>query len=153
MPVVQSLFYKKPIDEFNHNRNRNVKNTPKGSYNCGGFALGTFSWYMPQYNTWAECETEANYRTYHCIRTMLEEFSDLRIIPHISCLAPDEYAIAFRISSDGDFHYLKRGRNGIWYSKLGSQEKITKHTDEYVFEEHWCDGRYGGPLVLFAKKL
>lgn len=36
-----------PTDPFNFLRNRNVRNTEKITYNCGGYALGTFSWYCP----------------------------------------------------------------------------------------------------------
>ena len=36
-----------PTDPFNFLRNRNVRNTEKRTYNCGGYALDTFSWYCP----------------------------------------------------------------------------------------------------------
>lgn len=154
MPVIRAGWFQEiPTDEFNHNRNRNIKNTDKKTYNCGGFALNTFSWYIPCYETGFWTEAEAQLRTYYCINTMLAEFSDLRLIGDVRELHADEYAVVFRISSDGDFHYLKRGRNGKWYSKLGSLTKITVHNDDYVFNEYWCDGRYDGPVVLFAKKL
>lgn len=35
-------------DEFNLSNKRNVRNTPRRTYNCGGFALGCFSWYCPR---------------------------------------------------------------------------------------------------------
>ena len=34
-------------DPFNKNNNRNLRNTPRRHFNCGGYALGTFSWYCP----------------------------------------------------------------------------------------------------------
>ena len=34
-------------DPFNKNNKRNVRNTERNTYNCGGYALGTFSWYCP----------------------------------------------------------------------------------------------------------
>ena len=34
-------------DPFNHNGKRNRSNTDTDDYNCGGFALGTYSWYAP----------------------------------------------------------------------------------------------------------
>ena len=34
-------------DPFNTLGLRNINNTIKRYYNCGGYALGTFSWYWP----------------------------------------------------------------------------------------------------------
>ena len=31
-------------DDLNLNKTRNVKNTDIDDYNCGGYALGTYSW-------------------------------------------------------------------------------------------------------------
>ena len=37
-------------DYLNRERKRNRDNTNLCSYNCGGFALGTYSWYLPYYD-------------------------------------------------------------------------------------------------------
>lgn len=50
---------------------------------------------------------------------MIAVFPSMRVISSFAELAPDEYAILFRLSHDGDFHYLKRGGNGVWYQKCG----------------------------------
>ena len=34
-------------DFFNERQTRNEENTEKKDYNCGGYALRTFSWYLP----------------------------------------------------------------------------------------------------------
>ena len=34
-------------DYFNEKQTRNEENTEKKDYNCGGYALKTFSWYLP----------------------------------------------------------------------------------------------------------
>ena len=34
-------------DFFNENQTRNEQNTNQSEYNCGGYALKTFSWYTP----------------------------------------------------------------------------------------------------------
>ena len=41
-PDSQELF----PDLFNRNGERNAFNTDQWYYNCGGYALGTFSWYL-----------------------------------------------------------------------------------------------------------
>lgn len=38
-------------DPSNSEHTRNAGNTPVDDYNCGGFALGTFSWFMPYYSS------------------------------------------------------------------------------------------------------
>ena len=62
----------------------------------------------------------------------------------------DEYPILFRHSSDGDFHYLRRGRNGIWYHKRGRTKEIDIMPKRLIFKV-WCH-RYDGPIVIMAKK-
>ena len=40
----ENKFYE---DEYNVNGKRNRKNTEREDYNCGGYALQTFSWILP----------------------------------------------------------------------------------------------------------
>lgn len=145
-------------DILNSNRNRNIRNTSKLDYNCGGYALGTFNWYMPfldeeshislEFGSYEEAAT----LTSHCVKCMLIEFRErnLRLIPSLDCLEENEYAFAFRIASDGDFHYVRRHTSGKWFHKQGAGSIIYQMTKEEVFSESWCNGRYDGPLVLFA---
>lgn len=104
-------------DEFNLS---NKRNTPRRTYNCGGFALGCFSWYCPRedffqyaFNDYAE----ALAKTLYSMKCMLADFADLRVISSLDEVEENEYPILFRHSSDGDFHYVKRGQNGVWYHK------------------------------------
>lgn len=69
-------------DEFNLSNKRNVRNTPRRTYNCGGFALGCFSWYCPRgdffqyaFNDYAE----ALAKTLYSMKCMLADFADLRV--------------------------------------------------------------------------
>ena len=147
-------------DGFNKNKGRNVGNTNRHAFNCGGYALGTFSWYCPYTEEedgengfgwgWDSYE-EVVEVTEHCTEQMLKDFSDLRVINSLSELNKTEYAIAFRVSSDGDFHYVKRGFNGQWYHKRGSCPSIETMTAREVFRTAWCL-KYNGPIVLFAKQ-
>jgi hypothetical protein len=151
-------------DFFNKLGIRNAQNTRTWEYNCGGYALNTFSWYCPhnETNRYYSSYNERGMKktTQNAVAFMLAEFSDLRVIKDIKELAQDEYAIAFRIggvNGTHDFHFMKRAKNGRWYHKAGGLniESIKK---EEVFSEEWktgwfCKNLYRGELVLFAKKF
>lgn len=145
-------------DPFNKRNNRNGFNTERRDYNCGGFALGTFSWYIPcpdddWYGYLGEelNEEEMDWVTGLCIDKMLADFADLRLIGNLNEVHADEYAIAFKVSSDGDFHYCRQFHGRLWYHKPGGMmvESITEYE---VLNTDWRHGRYDGELVLFAKK-
>ena len=144
-------------DLFNRNGTRNEKNTKEGTYNCGGYALGTFSWYLPHSeDVWdgmfAHWDVEKIERiTAECVEQMLKDFSDLRVISDLREVKRSEYAIAFRVSADGDFHYARHSRFQTWKHKQGAWW-IGTMTRKEVLTTNWCGGRYNGPLVLFAKK-
>lgn len=143
-------------DLFNANRQRNARNTNRFDYNCGGYALGIFAWYLPSYSSdvwgcWEDWDDEEMQDiTEEAIEVMLHDFTDLRLITALNEVRHDEYAIAFRISSDGDFHYIKQERSRMWTHKCGAGI-IRTMTRWEVFNTHW-DDRYDGPIVLFAKK-
>ena len=146
-------------DPFNRNNSRNLKNTSRETYNCAGYALGTFSWYLPipneddpcEYNWGSEEEIERNALSFMFVRQILRDFHDIRLIPAIECVRHDEYAIAFRVGND-DFHFIKQGKNGIWYEKRGGLPTIFRMTEREVFNTEWNRGRYNGPIFLFAKR-
>lgn len=145
-------------DLYNRNGLRNVRNTVRYTYNCGGYALGTFSWYLPYESdrygfVWGHHLTtrRMNTITDQCVEFMLRDFPDLRVIDSVADLQKDEYAIAFRLSNDGDFHYIKRNRNGLWTHKRGASAKIWVMPKDEVLNSVWCD-RYDGKIVLLAKK-
>ena len=62
----------------------------------------------------------------------------------------NEYAIAYRISSDGDFHFMKKARTR-WHHKRGSMSTILTESEDNVLNSIWCD-RYDGPIVLMAMR-
>lgn len=148
-------------DILNKNKERNIKNSNKWDYNCAGYALGTFSWYCPYEKDTRSffdfiipprlTEEEMEKRTKNYIEQMLNDFDDLRIIDNLRELRFNEYAIAFRVSPDDDFHYVKRTRGGLWYHKRGNTPFIERMKKSEVFSDCWCE-RYTGRLVLFAKK-
>ena len=149
-------------DPFNKNNNRNLKNTQRHTFNCGGYALGTFSWYCPHDEEDEDCFWGYNYgfrnreeawtKTMFAVSKMVLDFGGkLRMIKTMEQLHRDERVVAFRLSSDGDFHYVRREANGRWYHKQGRSPDIRPMTKAEVFSDCWCY-RYNGPLVLLAIK-
>lgn len=149
-------------DPFNKNNRRNVRNTPKRNYNCGGYALETFSWYCPHseeddeflwgYDYSFGTQEEAWVKTMYAVSKMILDFEgNLRMIKSLKQLHKGtERVVAFRLSSDGDFHYIKKTLSG-WRHKCGASSDI-RHMSEYeVFHTKW-NGRYDGPIVLLAIK-
>lgn len=145
-------------DPFNENNFRNVDNTSKFLYNCAGFALETFSWYLPTEVEWY-CSINLRRltskaikkRTGKAVLQMLLDFPDMRIIHSLNELESEEYAIAFRFAPNRDFHYMKRIEENHWVHKMGSSSYIYEVEDCDVFSEEWY-GKYTGPIILFAKR-
>jgi hypothetical protein len=153
-------------DPFNKLNNRSMKNTKRNTFNCGGYALGTFSWYCPhnpedeKFDSWYgrcydygfENREEAWTKTMYAVSKMVLDFEGkLRMITDLSQLQKSERVVAFRLSSDGDFHYIKKCSNGRWQHKCGSSFPIHQMTQYEVFNTEWC-GRYDGPVILLAIK-
>lgn len=131
-------------DPMNLSMKRNIRNTPKPSYNCAGYALETFSWYCPypsydvrhDYVTRIGTKEKAIACTQNCVNQMLQDFPTMRVIASPDeAIAKNEYIIAFRLSSDGDFHFLKRNGNGHWFSKMGGLADIDTVKAENVEKE------------------
>ena len=134
-------------DPFNIAKERNTRNTDRGEYNCGGYALGCYSWYCPFSHQVRDFEKNVN--------QILKDFPNVRLIDNIQDLMPNEYMIAFRLSQD-DFHFMKRSKNGVWREKRGSQSEIRIVPKSVVFGEVWSphryDNGYRGEIALFAVK-
>ena len=142
-------------DLFNNERARNIHNTNTRFYNCAGYALGTFSWYCPydDYDPFSFlCDSdELEEITKLTVSHMLKDFEGkLRVISSLEELRKDEYAIAYRVSSDGDFHFMKKARTR-WHHKRGSTRAILTESEDNVLNSIWCD-RYDGPIVLMAMR-
>ena len=120
-------------DPFNIAKERNTKNTNREEYNCGGYALGCYSWYCPFTHQVRDFEKNVN--------QILKDFPNVRLINNTQDLMPNEYMIAFRLSQD-DFHFMKRSKNGVWREKRGSQFKIRVVPKSVVFGEVWSPDRY-----------
>lgn len=145
-------------DLFNTQRKRNINNTKRYLYNCAGYALETFSWYCPNEEDWEYwgydedlSDAEMFAKTFETVQFMLEDFKGhLRLIGSVDEVQENEYAIAYRISSDGDFHFMKKMANG-WHHKRGGSSHIYVEPEYYVLNEIWCN-RYDGPIALMAMR-
>lgn len=158
-----NMFRSNCSDPFNKTNKRTVLNTKRNTYNCGGYALGTFSWYCPHdiadeklfwgYNYGFDTEQEAWIKTMYAVSKMILDFEGrLRMIKSLGQLNKrTERVIAFRLSSDGDFHYIRKCANGCWYHKRGASTPLHRMKQEDVLNSVWC-GRYDGPVILLAMK-
>lgn len=142
-------------------------------FNCGGFALQTYDWYVP--NTWydmddgsftldeiddllerAAIDIENDYNEFH-------KDSFLVQIPHYIAAPIGQEVVAFRLDVQlnldedeytlhhiDDFHFLWRDRNGFWWDKQGGLE-VKAYDDDP--EDDWWNDRYNSSIVWFAKHM
>lgn len=142
--------------------------TNKREYNCGGYALGTFTWYRPypqelsdkffHVDTIIDQVFNGDMSAFvcYCVDYMLADFAGrLRMIQSEEEKQENEYVIAFRVAPN-DFHYMKKGHNNVWYEKMGSSYYINSVKATDVFAEAWheCryDGGYNSEIVLLAMR-
>lgn len=141
-----------------------MRNTPREVYNCAGYALNLFKWYVPTDNweDYREIEQlldDENYNTatliavnYMCENLGYTLVSGWKVFNHGVDYKKYEI-VAFRYEMCGecsDFHYMKIGRNGSWYEKRGHAPKIHQHEYDYAFET-WAH-RYDGPIAFLIKE-
>lgn len=143
---IVSSFY---CDPLNLENTRNVHNMADSyrMYNCAGYALGCFSWYIPFYNLDVDTMEKI---TEVSTNNILGDFPNVRRIYSVEEAGHNEYVIAFRMCRDlWDFHFLLRHPSGRWFHKQGSTH-IKPFPASEVFKPEWA-GRYTGPIVLFAR--
>ena len=131
----------------------------KGDFNCGGFALGTYDWYIPQ--SW-HCIFEDDYDDEEqytqdfdelvtdCTNDILEDFSgQIRLIKREEDANKGEIVVFFRLADD-DFHFILKSGNK-YFQKRGSTPCLEETTKEEVYSNEWND-RYNSRIVIFARK-
>lgn len=147
-------------DPFNTLGLRNIGNTVKRHYNCGGYALGTFSWYWPgrteeEYDEIMECAGDEDWDNVLKLASeaIISELPGWSVVPFNLVMerkySPKEYEIVAMRFCDYDFHFWKLGRNWNWYDKMGSIGRINCHAFEDV-RDTWCH-RYDSPIVCFIR--
>lgn len=136
------------IDYLNLKDERNKDNTYPGSYNCGGFALKTYSWYRPydRFNHgWADISNES---LEEYVEHMLKEIPYLRRLNTERDAREDEEIVLFRVGS-GDFHFLRKVSRNEYHHKVGARSYIEKMTQDEAYDEYW-KGRYDSEIVVFG---
>lgn len=127
-------------------------------YNCGGFALGTETWYKFEkyyyhgFNNHTRSKRKRRMAkiTFLCVQQMLEDFpGQLRVIHSEKERKCYEEIFFFRVSSDGDFHFVLKHGNAYLH-KCGNTPYIYEMDEEEVYSDCW-EHRYDGPIVMFAK--
>lgn len=166
-------------DFFNEKRTRNEQNTLREDYNCGGYALRTFSWYLPYdydednhpyrsnfywmeeltYDGYMSIEEATEEILWGNVKKMLSHFAEkIRVVQKDDHLEADEELIAFRLSvmrddkwvEDMDFHYVVF-RDGQWQHKLGAGRiRPFEFTEEPWITSYFI---YNSPIVYLAHKI
>lgn len=145
-------------DYYNIKGTRNSNNTDDFEYNCGGYALNTFSWYEP-YNVDID-EIEDSIARYidrgylkeqiynillnKFVKHILKDFKNLRTIRDKSELKEGERLIYFRY-----FFELISDFDDNWIGTEDSYDYI--HSDfHFRFYEngHWYEKNGGGPIHM-----
>lgn len=155
---------------LNLDRERNEQNMNALDYNCGGYALGTFTWilldafghgYDLSFDDVDEDMME-EFKGYiarvedNCVEEIVENFEGLvRPISVLSELHKDEYAVLFRVSYDDegyidDFHFVKRHHDGHYSHKPGSAPIAEFEGDPFdgAWANSWLD--YNAPIKILA---
>lgn len=148
------------------NSNR-FKRKNKRDYNCGGYALGTYDWFVPyscsHSDEYLEDDVEKFWResgyniddynimAERCVNEMIYYFNGkLREIKKVSDAKADERVIAFRFGA-GDFHFMIKGRKGHqWHSKIGLSNSIDTFSEEYVMSDPDWGNIYFSDTYLLA---
>ena len=166
-------------DPYNHSHKRNRYNTAIRNYNCGGFALGTYSWYEPfdeserydVYEEWDNLEQIAYEISRHdgnesfnracyfsCIELLtrrftnhiLKDFPNCRVVDELEEIHPDETIVLFRVGVN-DFHFIVSFDHKHWFHKCG-WDSIEELCEDEIFDYDWSNGRYNGRIVKFAMR-
>ena len=146
-------------DEFNTEK-RSLSNTERGEYNCGGFALGLYNWYLPypqemrdELSSFFGGWTKSYRKTIYIMVNYMVNTLPVRVIKSLKYLDEEtEYCVAFRLSQ-ADFHYVKRYKEGVWYHKRGGSHHIARMEEKEVFSKKgWINGMYNSNIVLLAVK-
>lgn len=153
-------YYKINHDPFNKRGSRNIRNTDKADYNCGGYALGTFSWYLPSRTReeYSDIMGHADIGDMDVALTLaaeaiVAELPGWSIVPFALVMerkySPKAYEVVAMRFCYYDFHFWKLGRNWNWYDKMGCRGQINRHAFNDA-RNVWND-RYDSSVVCFIR--
>ena len=166
-------------DPFNRNGKRNRSNTDTDAYNCGGFALSTYSWYVPYrsdeqmqiYERWAGIQMwldvaedadnitdslMAKAAVHTCVVSLLNLFVKriLEDFPSVRRVQTfEEIKTDERIIlfriGADDFHFIVSFDHKHWWHKYG-WNYIEELCEDEVLDTEWANGRYFSPIAILA---
>lgn len=153
-------YYKINHDPLNMRGSRNIRNTDKADYNCGGYALGTFSWYLPSRTRkeYSDIMGHADIGDMDTALTLaaeaiVNELPGWSVVPLALVMerkySPKDYEIVALRFCYYDFHFWKLGRNWNWYDKMGCRGQINRHAFNDA-RNVWND-RYDSSVVCFIR--
>lgn len=121
-------------------------------YNCGGFALSTYTWVRPF--EFVEDNIEMYpYRfdkgLWRLVGGLLEQFN-IRCVTSFKYISSNEYPAIFRVGSN-DFHFMRYSKllDG-WIDKMGGSSCINLHKEKEIMREYWYGGKYDSQIVKLA---
>lgn len=166
-------------DPFNRNGKRNRSNTDTDAYNCGGFALSTYSWYVPYrsdeqmdiYDCWANIQMwldvaedadntadriDARETVRICVVSLLNLFVKriLEDFPSVRRVQTFEEIkpderIILFRIGADDFHFIVSFDHKHWWHKYG-WNYIEELCEDEVLDTEWANGRYFSPIAILA---
>ena len=166
-------------DPFNRNGKRNRSNTDTDDYNCGGFALGTYSWYVPYrsdeqaniYDRWANIQMWldaaedadntadsliARAAVHTCVVSLHNLFVKriLEDFPSVRRVQTFEEIkpderIILFRIGADDFHFIVSFDHKHWWHKYG-WNYIEELCEDEVLDTEWANGRYFSPIAILA---
>lgn len=166
-------------DPFNRNGKRNRSNTDTDAYNCGGFALGTYSWYVPYrsdeqaniYDRWANIQMwldaaedadntadliDASVTANTYVVSLLNLFVKriLEDFPSVRRVQTFEEIkpderIILFRIGADDFHFIVSFDHKHWWHKYGCNY-IEELCEDEVLDTEWANGRYFSPIAILA---
>ena len=171
--MITNWDYKFYEDEYNENGKRNRKNTDRYNFNCGGYALGIYAWFMPceeedqeMFDLYCndEFDEDGDYDSLQKLLNKVAEQSSEWMVNNVPNLRrvsspdaelnEDEWLVGFKFGEgcgDGDFHYIKRTKSGQFWHKPGAQ-KTRRMSKKEALSQEWCDGKYTSDTIWFAKR-
>ena len=157
-------------DVYNEEGKRSSRNVDRWKYNCGGYALGVYSWICPydteeegeqyiDYNCWdnEDEEPDFNERAEYTAEWMLNNVPGLRRVDSPDAeLEEGEWLIGYKVgrgpSWDGDFHFIKQTPSGRFYHKPGGG-RIRRMGQAEALSDSWSGGAYTSKTIWLARKL
>lgn len=166
-------------DPFNRNGKRNRSNTDTDAYNCGGFALSTYSWYVPYrsdeqmniYDRWDNIQMcldvaedadntadriDARETVHICVVSLLNLFvkrilEDFPSVRRVQTFKEIKPNERIILFRIGadDFHFIVSFDHKHWWHKYGCNY-IEELCEDEVLDTEWANGRYFSPIAILA---